>query len=61
MKLVTNPLCRSESDEEVIESLQTTPTSSRSGSSKRAREESVDVESDADPGVGDSQKKRARS
>jgi len=52
----------SQSDEEVIESLQTTPASSRSGSSKRKREESVDGESDADADSGDeSRRKRARS
>jgi hypothetical protein len=58
----TNPLYRSQSDEEVIESLQTTPASSRSGSSKRKREESVDAESDADADTdGESRRKRARS
>ncbi|KAH0829169.1 hypothetical protein J3R83DRAFT_2680 [Lanmaoa asiatica] len=53
----------SESDEEVIESLQTTPASSRSGSPKRAREESVDAESDGnvDSDDDESQRKRARS
>ena len=57
----TNPFCRLESDEEVIESLETTPTSSRGGSAKRAREESADVELNADSGVGERQNlKRAR-
>ena len=62
MILGTNPLHRSQSDEEVIESLQTTPASSRSGSSKRKREESIDGESDAEADTGDeSRRKRARS
>lgn len=65
MKDVTDPLRRSESDEEVIESLQTTPAGSRSGSSKRPRRsESVDAESDGDGNADaddESQRKRARS
>ncbi|KAF8550253.1 hypothetical protein OG21DRAFT_1487918 [Imleria badia] len=52
----------SESDDEVFESLQTTPESSRSGSSKRSREESFEGESDGDADTdGESQRKRARS
>ncbi|KAG8221294.1 hypothetical protein J3R82DRAFT_1460 [Butyriboletus roseoflavus] len=52
----------SESDEEVIESLQSTPASSSSGSSKRSREESVDAGSGGDVDADDeSQRKRARS
>ncbi|KAG6381938.1 hypothetical protein JVT61DRAFT_562 [Boletus reticuloceps] len=52
----------SQSDEEVIESLETTPTSSRSGSSKRSREESVDGNADGNAEAdGESQRKRARS